>query len=504
MYLINTETLQLERFEEIRPDRPFAILSHTWGDDEATFATFRDSALTKQQKQEKFHKIELICRQAKEEGLKYAWVDTCCINKDSSAELSEAINSMYRWYQRAAICYAYLQDYDASDPLAQFGKCKWFSRGWTLQELIAPREVVFYGAGWCRIGLKTDMFEQLEDATGIPADVLCGKRAIQSVSVAARMSWASQRITSRSEDMAYCLMGIFDVNMPLLYGEGSVKAYVRLQQEIMGQTQDDSLFVWCADSASAAQFPFRGLFASSPQEFKDCAEVVSFNIDNAGATTLFGNGRVSLNCDVIKTNRGTLLGLKCYSRDIRSALGIQAIRVGTNTYLRSNPSKLTTFAMSSFEENIIIERYSRKSALIATDTIHRRDGIWLGDLPRRLKLKAIHPKNLLGGGKRSVSVVDAVRQTIAFEIEYDGKSTILLLFWVEPELTAGSYLYYFDTITYKTVKSVPQILKTAKRPFEVHTNRTAQFGTDCYHFRTIRRDVHGYSMYCVDVILEQS
>ncbi|KAK6206477.1 hypothetical protein LQW54_007770 [Pestalotiopsis sp. IQ-011] len=224
-----------------------------------------------------YRKIELTCAQAKADGIKYAWVDTCCINKDSSAELSEAINSMYAWYSKASVCYAYIEDVSFPDngdsPNTDSLKdCRWFSRGWTLSELLAPSEIFFYGPNWNEFGRKTEIYETLHDITGIPQDILRKEKRFEDVNVAARMSWAAERQTTRPEDLAYCLMGIFDINMPLLYGEGN-KAFIRLQEQIMSQIQDDSLFAWCSTAEPAHEFPYRGLLASSPRELQGCSDL---------------------------------------------------------------------------------------------------------------------------------------------------------------------------------------------------------------------------------------
>lgn len=142
------------------------------------------------------------------------------IDKKSSAELSEAINSMFRWYQQAAVCYVYLSDVcDApckAELNRQFRSSVWWSRGWTLQELLAPSTVLFYTAGWSIIGSEKDKYEEIAELTGIAKEFLLGKWPLSSASVATRMSWAARRVTEREEDIAYCLMGIFSVNMPLL------------------------------------------------------------------------------------------------------------------------------------------------------------------------------------------------------------------------------------------------------------------------------------------------
>ncbi|KAK6829581.1 hypothetical protein PG987_010165 [Apiospora arundinis] len=252
MRLLNTTTLQLREFIGEAPvlDFPkYAILSHTWGPDELTFSDLDhiDQAKSKAG----YSKVEQCCKIARNDGLEWAWVDTCCINKDSSVELSEAINSMFKWYQTATVCYAHLEDTewqsdslpttDIWDLCAQINP-RWFGRGWTLQELIAPLNVVFYSRTWSRLGTKSSMSSTISDVTGIPIDVLNHTSPPSSVPVPIRISWASQRVTTRTEDMAYCLLGIFDINMPLLYGEGK-KAFRRLQEEILRTTDDHGVFL---------------------------------------------------------------------------------------------------------------------------------------------------------------------------------------------------------------------------------------------------------------------
>jgi hypothetical protein len=261
MWLLNAETLVLEHFQDGRQvEGQYAILSHTWGDDEVSFDEIHlDSAKSKQG----YRKIANTCRQAVADGLKYAWVDTCCIDKRSSSELSEAINSMYRWYYHARVCYAYLSDlpppYTALN-CERLQNCHWFTRGWTLQELIAPPLLVFYYSDWTMLASRTDIAEVLADITHIDQDVLVDREQLWQTSVAKRMSWASMRTTTREEDLAYSLLGIFDINMPLLYGEGP-KAFIRLQEEIIRTwTQvDHSILTWDGES--------EGLLALSPAQF---------------------------------------------------------------------------------------------------------------------------------------------------------------------------------------------------------------------------------------------
>ena len=182
MWLINAATLRLESFHDAETAPPYAILSHTWGAQEVSFEDFeRIRTHDEVHCSHTFYKIQQCCRQALADGLGYAWVDTCCIDKKSSAELSEAINSMFNWYKNSAVCYAYLEDvYYSKIKLvegrifdeAAFRDSRWFKRGWTLQELIAPKEVVFYANSWKSLGRKTYMTSILSSITGVSKFIL--------------------------------------------------------------------------------------------------------------------------------------------------------------------------------------------------------------------------------------------------------------------------------------------------------------------------------------------
>ena len=192
-------------------------------------------------------KIRGACAVARANGYQYIWIDSCCIDKTSSAELSEAINSMYAWYARAEICYAFLADVPPGDdhrkPRSDFRSSLWFTRGWTLQELIAPLDVLFLAGDWAPIGPKYALADLIEEITGISEEALLHVEPLDRFSVAQRLSWAADRETTRVEDQAYSLLGIFDINMPTLYGEGD-RAFRRLQEEIMQRVPDQSLFAW--------------------------------------------------------------------------------------------------------------------------------------------------------------------------------------------------------------------------------------------------------------------
>ncbi|CAH0021814.1 unnamed protein product [Clonostachys rhizophaga] len=218
---------------------PYAILSHTWGEDDQE-VTLRDVVQGKAKGKEGYRKIQFCGKQATSDGLHYFWVDACCIDKSSSAELQESLNSMFRWYQNAAKCYVYLADVPRKAEVDDLRRAdwkldlrtsRWFRRGWTLQELLAPSIVDFYSSNGERLGDKTSLESLLSEITEIPAPALRNNQ-LSTFSVEERMLWIKHRDTKKAEDMAYSLFGIFDVQIPLLYGEGKEKAFGRLRREI--------------------------------------------------------------------------------------------------------------------------------------------------------------------------------------------------------------------------------------------------------------------------------
>jgi len=300
-HLVDTSTFELKRFGGPRvPD--YAILSHTWEPDEEIsyqeiIAAAHDAAHPARRKSG-FRKIEKTCELARAEGLGYVWIDTCCIDKSSSAELSEAINSMFQWYQGAELCYAYLEDLqlDGRDRLEdRMPGCRWFTRGWCLQELIAPRDVLFFDSAWRLVGSKTDpdIRSLISHITNINENVLVDITILSTLPVAQKMSWAANRETTRTEDIAYCLLGIFDINMPMLYGEGK-KAFRRLQEEIIRRSNDLSIFAWstCEPPAQGPSTRFINLFAESPRDFSDCSGLTHVHLAGTRAHTfsLTNNG----------------------------------------------------------------------------------------------------------------------------------------------------------------------------------------------------------------------
>ncbi|KAF2009888.1 HET-domain-containing protein [Aaosphaeria arxii CBS 175.79] len=312
MRLLNVDTLEFEFFTDIRRIPDYVILSHTWGSEEVSyqemcwlqrlrilspdvkanplFSTLLSISAGPQmpvaeediKRRKGYIKIVDTATLARSMGVQHIWVDTCCIDKTSSSELQEAINSMYAWYKRAFKCVVFLEDVhlhpsitsrnNTGDPDIQetrnfldasILKARWFYRGWTLQELIAPKEVLFYDGNWHFIASKKHTLSHLSIATKIHQHVLATGDVSQCC-VAQIMSWAARRQTTREEDMAYCLLGLFGIHMPMLYGEGSA-AFLRLQLEILKTHPDDSIFAWFNDSAD--NYTYSGLLAPSPREF---------------------------------------------------------------------------------------------------------------------------------------------------------------------------------------------------------------------------------------------
>lgn len=214
----------------------YAMLSHTWGDD-ADEVTYRDIMEHTGTDKAGYEKLLFCGNQAAQDGIKYFWVDTCCIDKSDSSEVMTAINSMFRWYRASHRCYVYLSDVPDSNGAEKsqwetaFDQSRWFTRGWTLQELLAPASVQFFSQNGTFLGDKKSLESQIQQITSIPSSALrgCNLSTFHSNEI---FRWALGRSTKRAEDRAYCLFGIFDVVLPTAYGEGEVRALRRLQQQI--------------------------------------------------------------------------------------------------------------------------------------------------------------------------------------------------------------------------------------------------------------------------------
>ncbi|KAF2256582.1 hypothetical protein BU26DRAFT_513392 [Trematosphaeria pertusa] len=289
MRLINCVTLQFEEFIG-KQIPPYAILSHTW---EAHEISFNDYCGVEELRQKLgSEKIFKTCELARNDGYAWVWIDTCCIDKSSS---------VFKWYRRSARCYVYLSDFRLPGRATDISRCRWFTRGWTLQELIAPRDVRFYDAQWQLFGTKEGLAYTLDDITGISSLVIRGSLPLNSIPVATRMSWAARRETTREEDIAYCLFGIFNVNLPLLYGEGK-KAFLRLQEQIIKQTNDLTLFAWRAERNTLLR---RGIMAESPQEFAGYRWY--FGADTCGPEFSITNKGLKITCDLLRWPKNTWL-----------------------------------------------------------------------------------------------------------------------------------------------------------------------------------------------------
>ena len=325
MRLINTKTYLIEKFDDPSdaPSSGYAILSHTWTlkphkelelEDIRTAGTDRAKADLVQRNP----KTQETCKLAQTSALSHAWIDTICIDQNSSSDKSEAINAMYRYYQNAKICFTHLFDVDGhgitlTDPnpnqpdtddmeavRKEFTDARWFSRGWTLQELLAPPQLWFYDKNWNLLGSRDELCNTIASITRIEPAVLQDAQQMWDCSIAKRMSWAAGRKTRRPEDKAYSLLGIFGVNMPMIYGEGD-RAFIRLQEEIIKISDDHSLFTWSTseDRNNSA------LLARSPDSFKGCTNITRELLRTGDYPYSVNNRGISMR-----------LNLVCWSTDV--------------------------------------------------------------------------------------------------------------------------------------------------------------------------------------------
>jgi hypothetical protein len=325
MRLINAHTLKLEHFIGVTIPT-YAILSHTWGEEEVTYQDWfqRESV----SKKAGYAKILGACRQALKDSIDYVWVDTNCIDKTSSTELSEEINSMFRWYKDSARCYVYMADVsiptinddaisrsniESNDVFTSFKHVedsfcasRWFTRGWTLQELLASTNLIFFSDCWKHLGDKRDLevLKCISRIIGINDRYLSSPEAVWSASISERMSWMANRVTTRVEDTAYCMMGIFEINMPLLYGEGN-KAVIRLQEHIISVSNDQTIFCW--SFRNDFPNPWNSVLAPHPSAFRHSAGYIKLESTPSTSSYFITNGGISVN--LRKTSIGSSLHL---------------------------------------------------------------------------------------------------------------------------------------------------------------------------------------------------
>lgn len=366
MRLLHTKTLQFHEFFDAKIP-PYAILSHRWGEGEVTFKEFRKG---KAQPGPGLTKIKKFCTLAASKGHEWAWIDTCCIDKRSSAELSESINAMYKWYKNARACYVYLIDFQLSTresrhmredgvPILPHFNPPWgvgfdvvdkhladrfdldfadrlrrssrFKRGWTLQELLAPSmfNVYFFDKQWVQIGCLSHLTGVISSITGIQEQFLHNDYAPTKPSVAQRMSCASGRHTSRGEDQAYCLLGLFNVNMPLLYGEGADNAFRRLQIEIMTRDDDESLFAWKSNEYLS------GMLAQSPVNFAESGDIIRLSSSRSKVYSMTQKGLgfpVPQRCIVESPIGHSWIALHCSKEYNPDSIVLHFWSAGTSTF----------------------------------------------------------------------------------------------------------------------------------------------------------------------------
>ncbi|KAF2187411.1 kinesin light chain 1 [Zopfia rhizophila CBS 207.26] len=277
---------------------PYAILSHTWTEGQEIIYT--ELLAGTGAEKDGYAKIRFCGERAAKDGLEYFWVDTCCIDKSRSDELSTAINSMFRWYERATKCYVYLSDVSVPDEVIDaqafrksweqsFRRSRWFTRGWTLQELLAPPSVEFFSRNSRCLGSRVSLEQEIQDVTDIPARALRDPK-LSNFSVDERLRWAAKRTTTLKEDKVYCLLGIFGIFLSLIYGEGEEYATLRLKEEIqkrqqrLGKTDlQDMPISW------SLPFPRNELFVGRESQLQ-AIERTLFSSHTHRRTTIYGLG----------------------------------------------------------------------------------------------------------------------------------------------------------------------------------------------------------------------
>jgi hypothetical protein len=295
MRLIHTEKCEVHDFLDALSIPRYAAISYSWEADEVRHGNLRETSLASEKPS--LQELKEFCLQAGNLSLEWLWVDTVCVNRSSSAELSEAINSTFKWFRQSEACIVYLSDVDYVDDSQEQEKrirqSRWMRRSWTLQELIASQNIHFYAANWMRIGTKESLLPLLSEVTQVDKAVLENADHLSHYSIGRIMSWAANREAPRVEDIAYSLLGLFGVSMPILYGEGHT-AFTRLQEKIFQRTDDATLFAW---QSSNSNHMYRGLFAQSPYEFAHFATRSKWTPLRIHGDVYFSHGGVTIESD---------------------------------------------------------------------------------------------------------------------------------------------------------------------------------------------------------------
>jgi hypothetical protein len=413
---VNGDDVEFELVNrEGNPD--YAILSHTWGRDSDELS-FEDMEKSTGYNKIGYQKVKGFLTEAWRAGLRYGWVDTCCIDKRSSAELSEAINSMFQWYKHAKRCFVYFCDlgglfaYPSKADLASHLECcRWFTRGWTLQELLAPSDLIFYSQDWQSIGDGEYLKDIIAKITGIHEEALTSdSNKFDRFSIAQKMSWASNRETTRVEDIAYCLMGIFDVNMPLLYGEGD-KAFTRLQEQIIKDSDDQTILcwgceTWSSHSDSDSDVAAASFLATSPRDFQRSSRYIPIRTSSAFPYEITNTGlRITGRVRDRGPGFGLRLFLLCYDKTLPTTfvtLPLKRLSPGGDQFSRLQ-RPLSRGHNDSFSERTIY--ISKKPTLPpAPDAMGHLVSILLQvdpdwNLSNELKIEQVHPPTCLDPGR---------------------------------------------------------------------------------------------------------
>ncbi|KAK6839282.1 hypothetical protein PG987_005148 [Apiospora arundinis] len=382
MRFINTTTFQFQELSdsEIRGlENGYSILSHRWtrASDEITYHDVLEMD-AKVRSKRGYPKFAGACAVANGLGYELIWIDTCCINKTDPVELSEAINSMCRWYAESDACITFLEDVTSPE---NFNESDWFTRGWTLQELIAPKAVRFCDANWGFLRDKQSLQSVIVDITGIPVEVLTNAKSPQTYSIAQRMSWAARRLTQRVEDRAYSLMGLFDRE----------KAFLRLQQHIIAQSADESIFAWDLDLLGETEKGIRpadhqvfcGLLAPSPACFARGGDLLS-----QGRSRGFRMDQFGLHLEVTAAPAAGSLGTYKAILNVRTAGSseqycIFLIRSGESEFVRSSSHAGESFVWTNYvwAKNVPQKVMHFNVSLAVTELpVYIYPGFWLRDL----------------------------------------------------------------------------------------------------------------------------
>lgn len=388
---------------------PYAILSHLWGS-HGEEVTFEDLVNQTGKNKPGYAKLQFCAHQAAKDGLEYFWVDTCCIDRRNALEFSIAINSMFRWFQEATQCYVYLSDVliqgegqSKTTWEAAFRKSRWFTRSWTLQELIAPASVNFFSANGERLGDKQSLEAMINRITGIPAQALRGA-PLSNFSVEERLSWAEKRQSRVPEDAAYCLLGIFGAYMPLIYGEGKDHAFTRLREEVEKAGKREShkrlLSNWWKDEGVST--PENTATGSDGNYHANLDDIDRESV----ASTDTWSSDVTLDPAINRTLIGDFAAMILEDRTLKSAISIgSSIGGATSNHLQRNFTRfLKGLAINLQREavsadNIAVARFVGTRARLISETISLRN------LETSSKPHAnIHERNVLEQYLRSLPV----------------------------------------------------------------------------------------------------